>query len=177
MKLWIADGKLRCKTLFSNKEINAQEIDSIVVKKDETRIHFKDGRKDLVAKNKLNILFEDGAYFINNNVSYEDITEDIEGFSSNKIAGMLEKTRNSAKLIASKVVKEQLGQDYDIDVEVVGKEYYSILVFRLVERGQILYEHPSYEEIGELGVDKAIDAMDLSFLIKCAIQDLKLLKP
>lgn len=39
-------------------------------------------------------------------------------------------------------------------------------MFRLKKEEQVLYQHPSYEKIEKLGVDAALDAMDLTFSIK-----------
>ena len=57
-------------------------------------------------------------------------------------------------------------KEYAVHSEIVGEPLYRILVFRLKKEEQVLYQHPSYEKIEKLGVDTALDAMDLTFLIK-----------
>lgn len=79
---------------------------------------------------------------------------------------MMNHTREKARGIASEIAKKRMGEAYDVAVELLGTCAYSILVFRLIKDGKTLYEHPSYLEIGSFGVDKALDEMDLSFLIK-----------
>ena len=48
----------------------------------------------------------------------------------------------------------------------MGDLEYSILVFKLIENGVVLDDHDLYANIGELGIDRAIDEIDLSFLVK-----------
>lgn len=166
MKLFIENNKLYKKTLFSTTEIDARNIDRIEIEDAITTVYLKSGNS-IAIKYPLNYLFEkEVSYYVNNNVSYEDKTYDGNSYTASELKNKLEQTRKRAQSIASKIVKENLGENYDIDASIAGECHYSILVFKLVENGIVLDEHQSYEEIGELDVDKAIDEMDLSFLIK-----------
>lgn len=165
MKLYIENGKLYQKTLFSTKEVNPKEILQVQVGDTMTTVHLKSGKK-LEAKYALHLLFENVSFYEINNVSYEDQTYTGNAYTASELSKKLEQTRQKAQSEGSAIVKEKLGENYDLDVRIVGESYYSILVFRLVENGIVLEDHPAYEEIEELGVDKAIDEMDLSFLVK-----------
>lgn len=164
MKLQITDGKLYKETLFSTKEISASNVEKIVVENNTINVYLISG-KCLSAKGDLSFLFDDAVFFVKNNVTYENDESKEASYTASQIEEMITKTRDKAKELTSKIVKENLGRDYDMDVEIVGEAYYSIMVFRLSENGQVLYDHPFYEEIGELGVKSALDEMDLSYLV------------
>lgn len=164
MKLQITDGKLYKETLFSTKEISASNVEKIVVENNTINVYLISG-KCLSAKGDLSFLFDDAVFFVKNNVTYENDESNEASYTASQIEEMITKTRDKAKELTSKIVKENLGEDYDMDVEIVGEAYYSIMVFRLSENGQVLYDHPFYEEIGELGVKSALDEMDLSYLV------------
>ena len=164
MKLQITDGKLYKETLFSTKEISASNVEKIVVENNTINVYLISG-KCLSAKGDLSFLFDDAVFFVKNNVTYENDELNEASYTASQIEEMITKTRDKAKELTSKIVKENLGEDYDMDVEIVGEAYYSIMVFRLSENGQVLYDHPFYEEIGELGVKSALDEMDLSYLV------------
>lgn len=164
MKLQITDGKLYKETLFSTKEISASNVEKIVVENNTINVYLISG-KCLSAKGDLSFLFDDAVFFVKNNVTYENDESKEASYTASQIEEMITKTRDKAKELTSKIVKENLGEDYDMDVEIVGEAYYSIMVFRLSENGQVLYDHPFYEEIGELGVKSALDEMDLSYLV------------
>lgn len=164
MKLQITDGKLYKETLFSTKEISASNVEKIVVENNTINVYLISG-KCLSAKGNLSCLFDDAVFFVKNNVTYENDESKEASYTASQIEEMITKTRDKAKELASKIVKEKLGEDYDMDVEIVGEAYYSIMVFRLSENGQVLYDHPFYEEIGELGVKSALVEMDLSYLV------------
>lgn len=164
MKLQITDGKLYKETLFSTKEISASNVEKIVVENNTINVYLISG-KCLSAKGDLSFLLDDAVFFVKNNVTYENDESKEASYTASQIEEMITKTRDKAKELTSKIVKENLGEDYDMDVEIVGEAYYSIMVFRLSENGQVLYDHPFYEEIGELGVKSALDAMDLSYLV------------
>lgn len=164
MKLQITDGKLYKETLFSTKEISASNVEKIVVENNTINVYLISG-KCLSAKGDLSFLFDDAVFFLKNNVTYENDESKEASYTASQIEEMITKTRDKAKELTSKIVKENLGEDYDMDVEIVGEAYYSIMVFRLSENGQVLYDHPFYEEIGELGVKSALDEMDLSYLV------------
>lgn len=76
------------------------------------------------------------------------------------------KQNHTPKQSQTKILANYLGKEYAVHIEIVGEPLYRILVFRLKKEEQVLYQHPSYEKIEKLGVDMAIDAMDLTFLIK-----------
>lgn len=165
MKVYIQNDRLYKKTLFSTTEIAPGEINRIVVEDSATKIFMKSG-KTIEVKYALNGLFEKASWFVKNNVSYEDRTYEGRTYTAPELKKQLDRVAEKAQNIATKIVKGRLGDKYAIDASIVGEGEYSILVFRLVENGIVLTEHPTYEEIGELGVDKAIDEMDLSFLVK-----------
>lgn len=166
MKLFIENNKLYKKTFFSTTEIDARDINRIEREDTITTVYLRSG-SSIITKYWLNLLLENEAsYLVDNNISYEDKTYKGNSYTASELKNKLEQTRKRAQSIASRIVKENLGENYDIDAGIVGECRYSILVFKLVENGIVLDEHQSYEEIGELNVDKAIDEMDLSFLIK-----------
>lgn len=165
MNLSIKGGKIIKKTLFGEKEIPANDISKVEVGKSGTTITLKNG-KTISSKTRLAMLFEDAKYFLENNIAYDDKYEDERTYSDSEIKHMLDEVLLRAKAIATPKIKERLDNSYDIDISIVGEPYYSMMVFKLVKDGVVLTEHKSYEEIGELGVDKAIDEIDLSFLSK-----------
>ena len=100
---------------------------------------------------------------IKNQISYEDTTQETCGYPENQISELLHKTKSHAETIANKILANYLGKEYAVHIEIVGEPLYRILVFRLKKEEQVLYQHPSYEKIEKLGVDTALDAMDLTF--------------
>lgn len=162
-KIFIREDKLYKQT-GSEKEIKASDIEKVVVNDDSTTVTLRSG-KNIVAKAGLNILLNDAGYFIRNQVSLEKNDTVSAKYDSNKVRGKIEHTKAKAQEIASRIVKEKMGENFDINLEVVGEDYYSLLIFRLSENGKVLESHPLYEQIDELGVDYALDEMDLSFLL------------
>lgn len=165
MKLRIENNKLYKKTLFSKTEIDAGEINRIERDDKYTTVYLKSG--SVAVKYSLNSIFENELlYCVANNISYEDKTYHGKSYVVSELKNKLEETRKKAQSIASIIVKENLGENYDIVASVEGEYYFNILVFKLVENGIVLNEHETYEEIVELGGEKAIDDMYLSFLVK-----------
>lgn len=166
MNVLIENGKIICKRKIFSKEISPTELEKIIVTNSGTILQFKNHSKPIAAKNKLNPLLDDLSCLIKNQISYEDITQETCGYPENQISELLHKTKSHAETIANKILANYLGKEYAVHIEIVGEPLYSILVFRLKKEEQVLYQHPSYEKIEKLGVDAALDAMDLTFLIK-----------
>lgn len=166
MKLLIENNKLYKKTLFSKTEVDAGEINRIERDDKYTTVYLKSG-SSIAVKYSLNFLYENELlYCVSNNVFYEDKTYKGNSYVVSELKDKLEQTRKKAQNIASTIVKENLGENYDIVASIEGEYHFNILVFKLVENGIVLNEHETYEEIVELGGEKAIDDMYLSFLIK-----------
>lgn len=168
MKLFIKNNKLYKKTFFSTTEIDAGDINKIEIERGSTdrTVYLKSG-DTIVGKNSLTRLYEDEiSYYLDNNISFEDKSHCGNFYTASEIKEKIEQTRKKAQSIASKGIKENLGENYDVDASIVGECQWSILVFKLIENGIVLDEHPMYDWMGELGVDKAIDYMHLSFLTK-----------
>ena len=121
----------------------------IIVTNSGTILQFKNHSKPIASKNKLNPLLNDLSCLI-----------------KNQISELLHRTKSHAETIANKILSNHLGKEYAVHIEIVGEPLYRILVFRLKKEEQVLYQHPSYEKIEKLGVDTALDAMDLTFSIK-----------
>lgn len=138
----------------------------IIVTNSGTILQFKNHSKPIASKNKLNPLLDDLSCLIKNQISYEDITQETCGYPENQISELLHKTKSHAETIANKILANYLDKEYAVHIEIVGEPLYSMLVFRLKKEEQVLYQHPSYEKIEKLGVDTALDAMDLTFLVK-----------
>ena len=151
--------------IFS-KEIFPTELEKIIVTNSGTVLQFKNHSKPIAAKNKLNPLLDDLSCLIKNQISYEDTTQETCGYPENQISELLHRTKSHTETIANKILANYLGKEYAVHIEIVGEPLYSMLVFRLKKEEQVLYQHPSYEKIEKLGVDTALDAMDLTFLIK-----------
>ena len=166
MNILIEDGKIICKRKIFRKEISPTELEKIIVTNSGTVLQFKNHQKPIVAKNKLNPLLDDLSCLIKNHISYEDTTQETCGYPENQILELLHKTKSHAETIANKTISNYLGKEYVVHIDIVGEPLYSILVFQLKKNGQVLYQHASYEKIEKLGVDTAIDAMDLTFLVK-----------
>lgn len=166
MNILIEDGKIICKRKIFRKEIFPTELEKIIVTNSGTVLQFKNHPKPIVAKNKLNPLLDDLSCLIKNQISYEDTTQETCGYPENQISELLHKTKSHAETIANKTISSYLGREYAVHIDIVGEPLYSIFVFRLKKNGQVLYQHASYEKIEKLGVDTAIDAMDLTFLVK-----------
>lgn len=161
--IFIKEDKLYKQTV-SEKEIKASDIDKVVVNDDGTTVYLRSG-KNIVSKNGLGIMLSEAGYFVRNQVALEKNDTVSAKYASNQIRDMIERTKAKAYNICSKIVKEKMGEQFDINLEVLGEDYYSLLIFRLSENGRVLESHPLYEEIDELGVDFALDEMDLSFLL------------
>ena len=128
-------------------------------------MQFKNHSKPIASKNKLNPLLDDLSCLIKNQISYEDTTQETCGYPENQISELLHRTKSHTETIANKILSNHLGKEYAVHIEIVGEPLYRILVFRLKKEEQVLYQHPSYEKIEKLGVDTALDAMDLTFLV------------
>jgi len=142
----------------AEKEIPASDIEKVEINEDYTTVYLHSG-KNIVAKNALNILLDDAGYFVKNQVALEKNDTVSVKYDSYRLHNMIEHSKAKAKEICSKIVKERMGDSFDIDLEVVGEDYYSLLIFRLSENGKVL------EKIDELRVDYALDEMDLTFLL------------
>lgn len=166
MKLRIENNKLYKKTLFSKTEVDAGEINRIERDDKYTTVYLKSG-SSIAVKYSLNYLYENELlYCVSNNIYYEDKTYKGNSYVVSELKNKLEETRKKAQSIASTIVKENMGENYDIVASIEGEYHFNILVFKLVENGIVLNEHETYEEIVELGGEKAIDDMYLSFLVK-----------
>lgn len=168
MKLIIRNNKLYKKTLFSTTEIDARDINRVEIERENTdrTVYLKSG-ESITAKNLPTRLYEDEiSYYLSHNITFEDKSYRGIFYIDSEIKEKMEQTRKKAQSIASKIIKENLGKSYDVDASIVGECWLSILVFKLVENGIVLEKHPLYDEMGELGVDKAIDYMHVSFLVK-----------
>lgn len=166
MNVLIENGKIICKRKIFSKEIFPTELEKIIVTNSGTVLQFKNHSKPIAAKNKLNPLLDDLSCLIKNQISYEDTTQETCGYPENQISELLHRTKSHTETIANKILANYLGKEYAVHIEIVGEPLYSMLVFRLKKEEQVLYQHPSYEKIEKLGVDTALDAMDLTFLIK-----------
>ncbi|MDD6945605.1 MAG: hypothetical protein PUI71_00300, partial [Ruminococcus sp.] len=162
----IENGKIICKRKIFSKEIAPTELEKIIVTNSGTILQFKNHSKPIASKNKLNPLLDDLSCLIKNHISYEDTTQETCGYPENQISELLHRTKSHAETIANKILANYLDKEYAVHIEIVGEPLYSMLVFRLKKEEQVLYQHPSYEKLKSWGVDTAIDAMDLTFLIK-----------
>lgn len=165
MKLYIENNKLYHKGLFGTKEIAASEIEKVEVEEQYTTVSLKNG-KILKEKESFIFLYEQASYFVQQNVSYEDKTFEGKEYPAYELKEKMETVKQKAYQFTSKTVKERLGETYDVDFQIVGGWEYSLLIMRLTENGTVLSDHPLYGEIGEFGVDRALDEMDLTFLVK-----------
>ena len=138
----------------------------IIVTNSGTILQFKNHSKPIASKNKLNPLLDDLSCLIKNQISYEDTTQETCGYPENQISELLHRTKSHTETIANKILANYLGKEYAVHIEIVGEPLYSMLVFRLKKEEQVLYQHPSYEKIQMKKIDTALDAMDLTFLIK-----------
>ena len=78
MNVLIENGKIICKRKIFSKEIAPIELEKIIVTNLGTILQFKNHSKPIASKNKLNPLLDDLSCLIKNQISYEDITQEVE---------------------------------------------------------------------------------------------------
>lgn len=160
------NGKIYRKSLFKTTEVFPQELKKICYNDDTftSTLFFKDDRPE-IEMDALWLTFDEIDYYIDNGVDYEDTTDGQKIYSEEEIRERIKKIKELIYPMCSIKIKEQYGEEYDIEITEMGKIYYKYLLLRLRNESGLIEEHDTYENMAE-NVPRAIDLIEISTLIK-----------
>lgn len=171
MNYTLTDTGITIKKLFATKTIPFNEIAMLTYKvNSQTIVKTKDGEEIQVAQGRAFWNYESGIYeaIRAHNIPYEDEHE-VDGqelFAESELAAMFEHTAQVAKDEAARILKAELGPNYDVEMVIRENKFDRTMFFVLLFNGVRVKVQRDQKVFDDVFFEDAFDNLELAYMCK-----------
>lgn len=149
MRFQILEDKIVISKLFGSKEILYSSIAKVHIREEGTEITLRDGSKVLMKTVYLrSCIYEELADSVfKYNIDFKDDYSDEEHrIDRDDTKSYIDSFVERSNGVLVPVIKKDLGEEYDLDIEIVDEESRISAIFRIKCNGEVLTDMPGYDE-------------------------------